>query len=86
MLETISLKFTEATNPVIVPAQGVTVFVGPNNAGKSLILRELEAAVSSNGSIETKLLHDFEFVWPSEVQLTADIAKLTKKAPQGTPV
>ena len=45
MFETISLKFTERSAPLIVPAQGVTVFVGPNNAGKSLALREIEEAV-----------------------------------------
>jgi hypothetical protein len=84
MLETITLKFTEAAAPVVVPAQGVTVFVGPNNAGKSLVLRELEIALSTNGPVETKLLKDFELVWPSETQLADDVIKLTKKAPQGT--
>ena len=60
MFETFSLKFTEKTTPLTVPAQGVTVFVGPNNSGKSLILRELESALSNNGPIGTKLLGDFE--------------------------
>lgn len=86
MLHTISLKFTETTEPLSVPAQGVTVFVGANNAGKSLVLREIDAAVNSNGPIPTKLLNDFEIIWPDTAQLEADIAKLTKKSSQDIPV
>ena len=86
MLESISLKFTETATPLVVPAQGITVFVGPNNSGKSLVLRELEVALSTNGPASTKLLHDFELVWPSEAQLLDDVTKLIKKAPPGTPV
>ena len=78
MLKSISLKFTEA-GPIEVPAQGVTIFVGPNNTGKSLVLRELEADISSHQPITTKLLSDFEIVWLDESQLSADIASLTKK-------
>jgi hypothetical protein len=84
MLSSISLKFTEVQGPVVVPAQGVTIFVGPNNAGKSLVLRELEKDISSASVITTKLLSDFEIVWLDEVQLSADITNLTKKAPAGT--
>jgi hypothetical protein len=29
------LKFTEHAEALVIPAQGVTVFVGPNNAGLS---------------------------------------------------
>ena len=47
MLESITLKFTE-NNDLTLPASGITVFVGPNNSGKSLLLRELELALSSN--------------------------------------
>jgi ABC-type cobalamin/Fe3+-siderophores transport system ATPase subunit len=83
MLKSISLKFTEVQGPVVVPAQGVTIFVGPNNAGKSLVLRELEQDISSHQPIPTKLLSDFEIVWLDEVQLAADITNLTKKAPLG---
>ena len=86
MLENVSLKFTEKTEPLVIPAQGVTVFVGPNNSGKSLVLRELEAALSSNSKIETKLLDDFEIIWPTEEKLEQDITSLTRKSPMGTPM
>jgi len=84
MLESISLKFTEGQTPILVPAKGVTIFVGPNNSGKSLLLRELEEQFSSHHAINTKLLHDFEITWPSEKQLARDLDNLTRKAPAGT--
>ena len=43
MIEKIRLKFgssKDAPNAEIYP-KGVTIFVGPNNSGKSLFLREL---------------------------------------------
>ena len=83
MIESISLKFTELAEPLQVPAQGVTVFVGPNNSGKSLILRELEQDIANQAKIDTKILNDFEIVWLSEQQLNKDIENLTKKAPLG---
>ena len=84
MLESISLKFTELAEPLRFPARGVTVFVGPNNSGKSLVLREIEQDISSHASVSTKLLSDFEIVWPSERQLEDDLTKLTKKASLNT--
>ena len=84
MLESISLKFTELASPLQVPAQGVTIFVGPNNAGKSLVLRELEQDISTHASEATKIVSDFEIIWLSDEQLNKDIENLTKKAPLGT--
>jgi hypothetical protein len=84
MLESISLKFTDVAEPLHVPAQGVTIFVGANNSGKSLILRELEQDLSSHSRVSTIILDDFEIVWLSDEQLNTDIEDLTKKAPLGT--
>ena len=55
MLESISLKFTELAEPLRVPAQGVTIFVGPNNSGKSLVLREIELDIHSHQNVATKI-------------------------------
>jgi hypothetical protein len=85
MLESISLKFSELPGPLHVPAQGVTVFVGPNNSGKSLVLRELELDISTHDRMPTKILNDIEIVWLSEEQLNADIANLTKNSPAAVP-
>jgi predicted ATPase len=84
VLESISLKFTELAEPLRVPAQGVTIFVGPNNSGKSLVLREIEQDISSHASVAKKIVNDFEIVWIGEEQLNGDIAKLTKESPSGT--
>ena len=86
MLETITLTFTERTDPLVVPAQGVTVFVGPNNAGKSLVLRELEIALSTHGRAATKLLTDFALLWPEETLLSEDVERIKKKSPAGMQV
>jgi predicted ATP-dependent endonuclease of OLD family len=83
MIESISLKFTGKAEPLVVPSQGVTIFVGPNNSGKSLLLREFEAAFASHGTLETKLFCDYELEWPEESQIESDIEKLKKKAPVG---
>lgn len=83
MIESISLKFTERAEPLVVPSQGVTIFVGPNNSGKSLLLREFESSFGSHGTPETKLFHDYELEWPDEAQLEKDVEKLKKKAPVG---
>jgi predicted ATPase len=85
MLESISLKFTELPEPLRFAAHGVTVFVGPNNSGKSLILQELESDISSHQIVSTKILHDVEIVWPTEKQLAADIAIFTMKALRTSP-
>lgn len=84
MLKSISLKFTETSEPLVIPATGVTIFVGPNNSGKSLVLRELEQDFSTRAKTPTKILNDFDVNWPSETELASDIYKLERKAPKGT--
>jgi hypothetical protein len=83
MIESISLKFTDKTEPLVIPSQGVTIFVGPNNAGKSLLLREFEASFNSHAIIETKLFGDYELQWPDQTQINIDLERLKKKAPPG---
>jgi predicted ATP-dependent endonuclease of OLD family len=84
MLESISLKFTELAAPIIVPSQGVTIFVGPNNSGKSLVLRELETALSNSAPVDSKILDDFEIIWPDTTQFEEDVQSLKRKAPVGS--
>jgi hypothetical protein len=86
MLESIALKFTERTEPLVVPVQGVTILVGPNNSGKSLVLREIEAAISTNGPFDGKVVKDFSIAWPTAAQFAEDVDRLKKRAPLGTPI
>lgn len=86
MLQSITLNFTENADPVVLPAQGITIFVGPNNSGKSLVLRELEVALSSNPKPSgLKILSDFEIEWSTEEDVKRDLEALEKKKPLGTP-
>lgn len=84
MLQSIFLKFTELAEPLRVPAHGVTVFVGANNSGKSLVLREIEREISSHQTVAHKLLHEIEIAWPSQDRLEADIEVLKRKSPVET--
>jgi predicted ATPase len=83
VLKSISLKFTELPEPLHVPAQGVTIFVGANNSGKSLVLREIEHEFSSLGKTVTKIVTDFEVVPPTAAQLEEDLSRLTAYAQAG---
>jgi ABC-type enterochelin transport system ATPase subunit len=85
VFESISLKFTEAPGELTIPGQGVTIFVGPNNSGKSLILREIEADISNFGPIETKLLKQILLIWPTDERIEADISILKKERATGVP-
>ncbi|WP_454643347.1 ATP-dependent nuclease [Bradyrhizobium liaoningense] len=83
MLESIKLRFTE-TGEIDLPARGITIFVGPNNSGKSLVLREIERAFQEHpfpGGLH--ILADYEVEWPSveEVQQALDLAKKSSPSP-----
>lgn len=81
MLRSISLHFTELSDPVEVLADGVTIFVGPNNSGKSLLLREVETQFSSHAEPPVKLVKGIEILWPSVEQTEEDIESLRKHTP-----
>lgn len=78
MLDSITLKFTE-NQDMVLPAPGITVFVGPNNSGKSLLLREIELALSVHpfpGGVH--ILRDYEITWPSLQDVEAMIRRSEK--------
>lgn len=91
-----SIRFSDGTDVPIEP-EGVTVLVGPNNAGKSLALRELQLHIQGNpggtpfrvvsGISATKSGGDDEFAtWIHTVSLpAAEPAARQAKAP-GTQV
>ncbi|MBU3564188.1 ATP-binding protein [Polynucleobacter sp. Latsch14-2] len=70
MLDSITLKFTE-TPDLVLPTTGITIFVGPNNSGKSLVLKEIEHAFIThpfpNG---LHILKDYEIKWPSKQEVS----------------
>lgn len=81
MLESIRLKFTEHDD-LEVPVRGVTIFVGPNNSGKSLVLREIQQALDSHPFPSgLQILSDYEIVWPSVEEAAADLDERIRRAP-----
>jgi hypothetical protein len=85
MIGAITLKFTECL-PITIPAEGVTVFVGPNNAGKSLVLRELDNSVRSPEPLRTLVLDSFDLVWLPEHELASEIERWKARAPKDLPI
>jgi len=82
MLKSISLQFSETPDPIVLPMEGVTIFVGPNNSGKSLVLREVEMAIGGGVSFgDLKIVKDFEVFWPSESEVQSIISKITLRDP-----
>lgn len=75
MLDSITLKFTENAD-IVLPAAGITVFVGPNNSGKSLVLKEVEQAfIVHPFPAGLKILRDYEVTWPSLDAVTETLKK-----------
>jgi ABC-type polar amino acid transport system ATPase subunit len=58
MLQTITLQFgsSQGEPPLTFDPGTMTVFVGPNNSGKSLILREIETSVTSTGEFTGQII------------------------------
>lgn len=68
-----------------VPCRGITVLVGPNNSGKSLLLRELEGLFWSGYHTDNcKIVADYSLSWPS-VQEINDLIKPHESSPHENP-
>jgi hypothetical protein len=75
MFQSITLNFTE-TGQMVLPMKGITVFVGPNNSGKSLVLREIESAFEVHPfPTGLHVLKSYEVEWPSEESVQATIER-----------
>ncbi len=77
MLKSVSLSFSE-TGRFDLKTKGITIFVGPNNSGKSLVLREIESILSSPQSpTNLNVVKDFEIEWP-DLQTIDNIVEQAK--------
>lgn len=81
MIEKLLLKFGSSNNsgPVSFPVTAVTVFVGPNNSGKSRILREIYGWCSSGSeSRKDRIIQEVRFLGISEVLAANEVAKISQ--------
>ena len=82
MLQSVDLEFSE-TGKMTLPMIGVTIFVGPNNSGKSLVLREIEAALGAYPTPSNlHIIKNYTIEWPSEASVKKNIEKIKSFASQ----
>lgn len=81
MLRSVSVNFSE-TGSFDLSTKGITIFVGPNNSGKSLVLREIEAIVSQNPPPSNlKIVTDFDIEWPDLTTINDQVEKAKVSTP-----
>lgn len=86
MFKSVELHFSE-TGSLNLTTKGITVFVGPNNSGKSLVLREIEAAFNTHPFPSgLQILRDYEVAWPTLAEVNVAIEKSKSFQPSGLPV
>lgn len=54
----------------------VTIFVGPNNSGKSLILREIESYCQRGAKENSKIVENIEFFIPDDTTLSKSLGEM----------
>lgn len=77
-------KGPDASAPLPVKPTPVVILVGPNNSGKSLALREVEAFCST-ADPETRVISDVQIAYPESVEEAMDLLdKFKAEPPTGT--
>lgn len=78
MLNKVDLRFSE-TGLLSLPMSGVTLFVGPNNSGKSLVLREIEQLFYNwNAPDGLQIVDGFEVQWPTPTDVAKAIDRMQR--------
>ncbi|MCG7654358.1 ATP-binding protein [Alteromonas sp. Cnat2-8] len=79
LIKSLTLKFGAKTGsaPLELKPTGITLFVGPNNSGKSLVLREIEKFCSTYNKQGDSIIESIEFNLPDEKEIIKDLE--TKK-------
>tara|TARA_R110002049_G_C9133622_1_gene559167 strand:+ start:526 stop:2205 length:1680 start_codon:yes stop_codon:yes gene_type:complete len=75
LIKRISLKFGagEGAESLSLTPSGITLFVGPNNSGKSLVLREIEKYCATHNKSSNHVLADIEFDIPTKEIVLRDL-------------
>ena len=82
MINKIQLQFGPKgrTEKFEIDPGSVTIFVGPNNSGKSMVLREIEAYCQNGAKGNLKILDDVQFTFPAETELLRQLATQNRDA------
>jgi predicted ATPase len=82
LVNKLALKFGPRPDhaPLELSPTGITLFVGPNNSGKSLVLREIEKFCSTYSAEGSHILQNIAFQIPDAETLRRDISA-SKTAP-----
>ncbi|MCH4090606.1 ATP-dependent nuclease [Acetobacter sp.] len=85
MLQSVTVNFSE-TGSFDLEVKGITLFVGPNNSGKSLLLREIETIASTDTPPNNlKIITNFDIEWPDATTLDKLIEAARANTPSGVP-
>jgi energy-coupling factor transporter ATP-binding protein EcfA2 len=82
MIASMKLKFGAGPGSQVnpIPLTPMTVFVGPNNSGKSLVLRELEASCRAGQAPESfKMVAGIDFSALSEKAISEELERILKR-------
>lgn len=88
MLREIKLKFgpVGVDHSLAFEPGHMTVFVGPNNAGKSLILREIEGYIESGGTSRHQIIDELTVDLPSKSEIEQIVLRLEHKPARNEPL
>lgn len=79
MLQNVELNFTE-TGRMTLSMKGITVFVGPNNSGKSLLLREIEKLFEEYPFPSgLHIVQDYVVDWPNRTSVQKRLTAIRKR-------
>jgi ABC-type enterochelin transport system ATPase subunit len=87
MLKNVKLQFGPhgSDDPLELEPGSITVFVGPNNSGKSLILREIERYIAE-GNPGFRIINELAFDLPNESEIERILLNLEHDLSRSEPL
>jgi ABC-type cobalamin/Fe3+-siderophores transport system ATPase subunit len=84
MINKIDLKFgsTPESEALEFNPETITIFVGPNNSGKSLALREIENYSKSGPQANRNIIDSINYEFPDQNEIATLIKKKSQKPPE----
>lgn len=78
MIKKLQLKFgpNGRQEKLSIDTGSITIFVGPNNSGKSMILREIESYCQNGHKNNLKIIDEINFILPDEFELMKQIEEM----------